>query len=72
MKEEKIADVETNDYSMPSDLRTAGRRLLTYAIQETMAGTPSQAILLGIVAEVAVWSQAPPRRAKSMYREGVA
>ena len=66
------------EYVAPETIQEAGRRILGYALGESRNGASAETILLGIIAEVGVWTQTPISRAKKdpktiyLSREGVA
>ena len=60
-------------YESPRTVTDAGRRLMTYIMDASGRGATPQTILLGVIAEAAVWSQTPADSpAHPTYREGVA
>jgi hypothetical protein len=65
------------EYETPKNVAEAGRRVMSFIMAASIKGNSAQTILLGVTAEVAVWSQSaetPKKNPEAIYlsREGVA
>ena len=61
------------EYQTPKNVAEAGRRVMSFIMAASIEGNSAQTILLGVIAEAAVWSQTPADSpAHPTYREGVA